>query len=347
MSGKGISAKLLGYLFYVLIVLGAVGFGFGCFLGMDFYTLGDKTQSITVAAVAAGVLLALAVALAHLKRTYGNFKVCFIAEMILLIVFFGAAGYFAYSDLSHYFVVTKQRNKIQNKLDECITNTEKMFTEYDGYVKKRKDFYERYLAGLADSNAKKTRWSEYTGVYYDTTGRVSDLTQREELLFKLTTELCPSNYDKMKQVSSSWLGEARGVVKNWSPIDIVKPIGIVDVVNNVEQNSKAWRDTLVSLSKYRQKKEDAENFAGRLSFDNTLSDVKGRFRERGDIMARLNVMAVATTLVLVALMLVYWLWPGRSSKFKVLDWILGRHTDGGKTGKAAAVEDDTTIPRWF
>jgi hypothetical protein len=314
------SDKLKSHLLYALSVFGAVGFGLGCFLGRDFYTLGDKSQSFICAAVVAGVLLMLTVVLAYLKRTDGgnsyfgeyHFHIYFVFEIVLLVSFLGTAGYFAYSDLSHYFVVTKQKDKIKSKLDECITSTEKMFSEYDGYVNKRKGFYERYLEGLADSNAKKTRWSEYAGVYYDTTGRVSDATQREELLFKLTTELCPSNYDKMKQISSKWLGETRGVVKYWNPI------GIVDVVNNVEQNSKVWRDTLVSLSKYRQKMEDAENFTGRLSFDNTLSDVEARFRERGDLRTRLNGKTFGVTLVWVVLMLGYYIIGAKqSSKNKV------------------------------
>jgi len=353
-SGKGKSGKTLGYVFYVFIVLGAVGFGFGCFLGRDFYTLGDKAQSIAWAAAAAAILLTLAVTVAQLKRTAGNFMTCFVMEMISLILFLVAAGYFAYSDLSHYFVVTKQKDKIQSKLDECITHTEKMFSEYDAYVKRREEFYGRYLEGLAGQDAKKTRWSEYARVY-DTSGSVSDAKQREEEVFKLHANLFPSNYDKMKQISSNWLADARNVVKNGSPIDVVKPIGIVDVVNSVDTNSTKWRDTLIALSKYRHKMEDAEDFAGRLSFGNTLNDVKARFRERGGLKSRLNWMAIVTTLVLVALMLLYYINPGGGGPWgysskntlirRIKDWLFGKSTSS--IGKDVAIEDDTTIPKWF
>jgi len=300
---------------YMLIMLGAGGgFGFFCLLGRKFYTLGDKTQNWKCV-VAGGALLVLAVLAAEFKRTDGgdsklgryHFHVCFVLEMLCLAFFLGTAGYFAYSDISHYIMVTKQKDKIQSKLDECMTNMEKMFWDYDGYVKKRKELYKIYLEGLADPNAKKIRWNEYVKVYYDTTGKVSDSAQREELLFKLSTELCPSNYDNIKQISSAWFGEARGAVKNWKSIGILKPIDIVDVVNKVEQKSKEWHDTLTVLSsKHRSNMENAENFVGQLSFDSALGDVRAMFRERGNLKSRL-MWTILITLAAVAMMLMYYM----------------------------------------
>ena len=58
----------------LLTVLGTLGFGFFCFLSLNFKTLGDTTTSIIWAVTISLILGGLAFGVKLLKRTSRNFK---------------------------------------------------------------------------------------------------------------------------------------------------------------------------------------------------------------------------------------------------------------------------------
>lgn len=252
----------------VLTLLAALAFGFVCFLGTNFFTLGNTSQSIILAVIIAILLSGTALGAKLLKRTSRNFKTGFVWEMILLVLFTGLTVFFAYSPFPHYFVVSGQKTEIQSKLTASIAQAESMFEEYEHYAENRESLYKSKLRSVAV--AKSINPSEYTEYGFENNG-VTDEKQIENKMFTVHADLFPSNFEEMKKNNSAWLADSKNIVDQW------KPIGIVGVVNAVEQNSKDWLEQLKQLSSIREKGEQTEDFTYNLSFD----DIKKYFTTLG------------------------------------------------------------------
>jgi energy-coupling factor transporter transmembrane protein EcfT len=295
----------------VLTALAALAFGFICFLGTNFFTLGNIKQSIILAVVIAVLFSGLVFGAKLLKRTSRNFKTCFVWEIVLLVLFAVFAVVFAYSPFPHYFVVSEQKTDIQSKLSASITQAENMFVEYEKYTANREKLYKSKLRSV--TAAKSINPSKYAAFGFENNG-VVDSKQIDNKIFTLRADLFPSNYLQMKQVDSTWLANARNVVASW------KPIGIVSVVNEVEQNSTQWLGELLELSTIREQGEQAEDFAYTLSFD----DVKKHFTTLGKPTRQSACWAVLA----YVLMLLPWFITKRHSRFPGFKFLFA-------TGKAA------------
>jgi Tfp pilus assembly protein PilE len=281
----------------VLTLLAALAFGFVCFLGTNFYTLGNITQSIIVTAIIVVSLIVTAFSAKLLKRTSSNFKTCFVWEIIFLVLFTGLMAFFAYSPFPHYFVVSEHKTEVQSKLTESITQAENMFAEYEKYAKNRESLYKNKLGSVVA--AKNINPREYAEYGFENNG-IADSKQIENKMFTLHAELFPSNFLDMKQVDSTWLANARNIVNSW------KPIGIVSIVNEVEKNSNDWLNVLVKFSTYRGKGEQAEDFVYSLSFD----DVKEHFI----VFGKPILLSIGLAGITYLLMLLSYFITGRSTK---------------------------------
>jgi hypothetical protein len=296
----------------VLTLLTALAFGFVCFLGTNFYTLGDITQSVIKAAIIAVLLFTTSVTAKLLKRTSRNFKTCFIWEMIFLALFTGLTVFFAVSTFPHYFTVSEQKTDIQNKLVASITQAENMFTEYEKYAVNRENLYKNKLRSVVA--AKNVNPNEYTEYGFENNS-VADSKQIDNKLFTLHAELFPSNFVAMKQTDSVWLADARKTVDGW------KPIGVVNVVNEVEKNSNNWLNELVKFSNFRAKGEQTTDFTYNLSFE----DVKEYFTASGKHVPLSIGLAVAAYL----LMLLPWLAARRDTRCPGIKMIFGYGPSSG------------------
>lgn len=287
----------------VLTVLTALAFGFVCFLGTNFYTLGDTTQSIFLASIITVSLAGTAFITKLLKRTNCNFKTNFILEMVVLVAFTGLTIFFAYSPFPHYFNVSEKKADIQSKLQASITQAENMFTEYESYVENRKNLYEHNLRSVAV--AKGINPSDYTN-YDFVSSSVSDDVQIQNKMFTIHADLFPSNYSDsisrtgIKEVATDWLRKAKNTTNDW------KPIGVVEVVNQVEMNSQKWKNDLITLSQTRQNGEITNDFDYDLSFD----DVKTHFTTLG----KPTPLSIGLAVGAYLLMLLSWFVTKRSSK---------------------------------
>jgi hypothetical protein len=296
----------------VLTLLSALAFGFVCFLGANFYTLGDTKQSIIIAAIIAVILGGLAIGAKLLKRTSRNFKTCFIVEVILLILFTGFSALFSYSPFPHYSNVSAKKADIQYKLTMSITQAENMFDEYESYASKRENLYKSKLTSVAASQS--TNPSEFDE--YGFVNNVAIKTQIENKMFTVHADLFPTNYSDsinscgIKEVATKWLKDAKKTVGNW------KPIGIVAVVNEVEKNSQDWLNTLIDLSKVREKGERTKDFEYALSFAN----VKTAFQTLGKPTA----LTIGLAALAYVLMLLSWFITKRHSKFPGLKLLFGK-----------------------
>jgi hypothetical protein len=258
----------------VLTVLTAIAFGFICFLGKNLSTQGNIFVSIAWAAIISVSLAGTAFLAKLLKRTSRNFKINFILEIIVLLLFSVFTVIYTYSPFSHYFNVSAKKADIQNKLQTSITQAENMFTEYERYVDNRKVNFRGQLATAVATQASGNK--DYTD--YGFVSGVDDQLQINNKMFAIHSDLYPTNYSDtvnnngIKEVAISWLVKAKNTNKSW------KSIGIVNVVNDVKKNSENWKNQLDSFSKIREKGEKAEDFKYKLSFDN----VQTHFTTIGD-----------------------------------------------------------------
>ncbi len=258
----------------LLTVLGTLVFGFFCFLSVNFLTLGDTTLSIIWAVLISFILGGLAFGVKLVKRTSRNFKTFIIWEWVLIFLFVVVA-FFAIFPFSHYFVVTAQKENIQNKVVSNITQAEGLFIAYESYADNRLNIYKSRLNSIVA--AKRVNPEEYKNFGF--VEGTDDNTQVENKMFSLKAQLYPSNYSEMKQIDSDWLSDAKDKVTSWSPT------GIVKVVNTLKIEISSWNEQLKSYSSFRAKGETATDFDFPLSFD----DVSGIF----------NMKTIPNTLALI------------------------------------------------
>lgn len=299
----------------LLTLLTALLFGLVCFLGTYFYTLGKTSQSIWLAIIIVGLLCGTALSAKLLKRTNHNFKSFFIWEMVLLVLFTVFLVFFSYWPFTHYFIVSRQKVEIHNKLDASISQAENMFTEYERYAENRENLYKGMLQSVVA--AKKTNPSAFVAFGFVNNG-VADGKQIENKMFTVHADLFPTNYEDMKQVDSTWLANAKQTLNNrwaWN-------FGVVDIVNNMEQNSKDWVSKLLKLSAVREKSEPPNDFAYNLSFD----DVKTHFTTLGMPTG----ISIGLSVVAYFLMLLSWFVTKRHTRFPGLNVIFGKEGLSGK-----------------
>ncbi len=237
-------------------VLAAIGFGFFCFLSLNFLSLGETVPSIIWAAGFAFVLGSLALGAKALKRTSRNFKACIVGEWVLLFLFIVVACV-AVFPFSHYFSVSTQKGEIQQKMTANIAQVERMFSDYEKYTNNRLIIYENKLKSIVVG--KKVNRSEYRK--YGFVAGTDDNTQIENKIFTLRAQLYPSHYEEMKQVSTDWLASSKATVSTW------KPIGIVTVISKIENNFISWREQLKGFSAFRASGEIATDYEYEHSFD--------------------------------------------------------------------------------
>lgn len=307
----------------VLSVLAALAFGFVCFMGANFLNIdNDKvwgmphtTGCIIMALFCSILLFVTAFGAKLLKRTSSNFKTSFIVEIVLLMLFVLFAMFFAMktSPFTHYFTVSSQKSEIKSKLQKSITQAEEMFSQYESYAYNRENLYKHKLQSIA--NAKNLNPNEYAEYGFDSTSNISDTLQIANKLFTVHADLFPTNYSDtiahngIKEVASNWLQEAKKTTNIW------KPIGIVGVVNDIEKNSNEWLNTLVKISKVREKGEQASDFEYTLSFD----DVKTHFTK----LNRPTNIALVLAVLAYVLMLLSWFVTKRSTRFPGFNFLFG------------------------
>jgi Tfp pilus assembly protein PilE len=296
------------------MLLTALIFGFVCFLGTNFYTLGNTTPSLILAAFITLLLSGTALGAKLLKRTSRNFKTCFIWEIILLVLFTGLMALFSYSPFPHYFVVSRQKTEIQSKLTASITQAEKMFANYERYAEKREALYKRKLRNVVA--AKSINPSEYAKYGFEDNG-IANSKQIENKLFILHAELFPTHYsntisgDGIKEIATTWLSAAKNKLAGWKPIGV----DIVDIVNEVEQNSTNWLNILMGFSTVREKGEQVKDFAYKLSF----GDVKTHFTT----LDQPTLLSICLAVIAYLLMLLPWIVTRRHSRFPGIKIIFG------------------------
>lgn len=253
----------------VITVLTALGYGFICFLSINFYTLGDTNRSILLSLVITLLLAGAAMGAKLFKRADRNFRTAIIFEIVCLVLLAGFVTLFTYSIFSHYFIVLSKKSEIQRRLEENIRQAANMFPEYERYAANRETLYRNKLKSVI--TAKNINPEEYRKYGFES-NTVSDDKQLENKMFTVHADLFPANYHEIRKADSTWLHNARKITESW------KPIGIVSVVRDVEQNTLQWLKKLEHLSKVRENGEEASDF----SYAFTFNEVKSSFTRPDD-----------------------------------------------------------------
>lgn len=310
----------------VLSVLAALSFGFVSFLGANFMNIGnDKVwgMSHTIGCVVIAIFIAMLLfgtsfGAKLLKKTKRNFKTSILTEVILLTMFVFLAVFFTIktSPFMHYFTVTAQKEEIKNKLLTSITQAEKMFPTYERYANNRETFYNGNLdSAVAAKEINPTKYNEYG---FNTTSSVSDAAQIQTKMFRIHAHLFPTNYSStnenngIKEVATEWLRDAKNTNSGW------KPIAIVNIVNEIDENSKEWLNKLVTLSKIREQGEQGElpkDFPYTHSFD----DVKTHFTK----LDKPTPFSIGLAVLAYVLMLLSWFVAKRDTRFPGFKTLFG------------------------
>ena len=248
----------------LLTLLGSLGFGFFCFLSINFLTLGDTFISLIQASVITLILGGLAFGLRLLKRAGGSFKTCIILEFVLCGLFLLSA-YAATFPFSHYFSVYVQKAEIQEVILSNINQAEGLYTEYEAYYKKREKRYEDHLKSVV--KAKGVCPSCYNSLGFNSA--IQDDINIKQRIEILDAQLNPPNYKIIKEENLTWLYASKEYVVNWSPLRII------EVVNTLESEISSWEAQLIELSEWSAPNESAEDYYSNL----VDTDVSNNFSE--------------------------------------------------------------------
>lgn len=253
----------------VISLLAIIVFSFVCFLGANFYTLGDTISSILKALLVFALLSGTIFGSRFFKITSRNFKANFIGEVILILLFTSFTALFFYDSFSHYFGVSHRKTEIKASLNKSIKQAENIFVEYEDYANNRINMYESRLNSVVIS--KNIDPQSYANYGFQNNG-VSDKTQIENKKFEIIADLFPTNYSDptnnsgIKELATSWISSSKSKVAIW------KPIGIVGVVNQLDDNANEWLNKLIKLSSKRERGEQTEDFVYQLYFENVKGD---------------------------------------------------------------------------
>lgn len=300
----------------VLTLLAALAYGFVCYLSLNFYSLGNTKQSILWSLIIILLLIGTALGAKLLKITSRNFKACCIWEMILLVLFSVCMFLFSYTVFPHVFVVSGQKLEIQAKLSSSITQAENMFAKYERYAENREALYKNKLRSAVIT--KGTNPTEYISLGFLNNG-VTDEKQIENKMFTVHADLFPTNYSDsvnkngIKEVATAWFSKAKNKITGW------KYIGIVSVVNEVEQNTDEWLNKLVEFSKVRENGE-SDDSVNDFDYPLSFSDVKMYFITKGSP----TLLSICLSLFAYGLMLMSYLITKRHTKFPGCKVLFGR-----------------------
>lgn len=294
----------------LLTVLGTLGFGFFCYLSVNFHTSGDTITSVIMAAIFSLLLGGLAFTLKLKKSTSRNFKSSIAIEGVMLFIFLLIA-LIAVFPFSHFFYISAQKENIQQKIITNIDNAEVLYTEYESYAKTRMEIYEAQLKSAIYT--KQTNIQDYTKFGFSF-GANDDI-QKKNKLFSLKAKLFPSNYDEMKQVNTNWLTNSKQKILNWSPLSIVK------IVNILKDEIPAWVEQLNSYSSFKAKGEDYHEFEFKLSDTDFSTDLTQKYNTTS--------FSIFLAIALYVIMLLPYLIEKRHSKFPGLKMIFRNNIKKG------------------
>ena len=288
----------------VLTMVTAMAFGFVCFLGMNFLTLGNIYKSIKWGVFISITLAGTAYGAKLLKVTNHNFKTYFVMEVISLILFTSLTVYYSFSYFPHYYCVSDRKAEIQNDIKANIEQAIRMFPKYESYVETRIRNFRGYLETVSRDSI--VRPALYKSIFKS---GISDSIQINYKVSNLNKDLMYSEYSDtvtnngIKEKALAWLQNAESMTPDW------KPVSIIDVVNKIEQYTIKWNGELYILS--QKVHPDEPNNSNLYNYPLApLKSVKDKFTTR----QAPTLLSIGLSIIAYGLMLLSYLVATRSSK---------------------------------
>jgi len=249
----------------VISALAILVFGFISFLGTNFLYIEsekvwgfDRVIGCILIAITISIILGiLSFFLVSLKKTSRKFKSRFLLELLVLILFIFFTILFSSksSPFIHYFSVSSKSEEITSQLDSRVDTLIRMFTKYESYVAQRESDYKQHLQSISLNKASDP--ITYGSCGFNATSS-ADNNKIDIKVGILKRYLFPSNYTDtsglgIRDIAYNWLADAKVITSQnkW------KPIGVVDIIRNIDINAANWNTQLTTISRYKAPCEQA------------------------------------------------------------------------------------------
>tara|TARA_Y100000385_G_C13108238_1_gene649842 strand:- start:1780 stop:2727 length:948 start_codon:yes stop_codon:yes gene_type:complete len=239
----------------LISLLTGIGFGFICFLGFNFYSFGDTRLSIFVASVITLLMIGTSMIAIRLKRTNRNFKIRRIWEILFLFLFTAFTVCFTSFPFSHYFSVTNNEVEIQSKLTKNLGQVDKLYEDYKKYYEIQKKGYDLDLdqAIINHDRGNDTSLYRELGFIEVEDSNISNDIQKRILIDKFQRDLFPKDFNEKRIKDSTYVENSKKIIYNWK----YKPIGIFEIIKNLEDVIASTKEQLINLSKNGDHKIDS------------------------------------------------------------------------------------------
>ena len=229
----------------LISLLTGIGFGFISFLGFNFFSFGDMRLSIFVASVITLLMIGTSMIAIRLKRTNRNFKVRRIWEIFFLFLFTSFTVFFIYFPFSHYFSVTNNEVEIQSRLSKNLGQVDKLYEDYQKYYEEKKRKYDFKLDQAIFSYELGGGSAQFLelGLKQDQDLSLED--QKRSLIAKFKRDLLPKDFNEKRKKDSIYVENSKKIIYNWK----FKPIGIFEIIKNLEDVIVSTKTQLINLSK--------------------------------------------------------------------------------------------------
>jgi hypothetical protein len=213
----------------VLTLIGILVFGLISFFGTIYLQSGNLKMSILYPAVYSFGLLLTIVLATYFKSQRFNFQKNALRELIFILLYI-VISVFSVKGFVHFFTVQERKKEIGTKIEENISNVENMFVQYEERVNERVLAFDGFLdATIVGKNSNQPLYLKYFVV-----GGPNESFQKNNKINFFKDDLKPAEYDTMKFLALEWLKKSRQTILD------IKPVGIIDVLNNFESNSNEW-----------------------------------------------------------------------------------------------------------
>ena len=235
----------------LISLLTGIGFGFICFLAFNFYSFGDTRLSIFVASVITLLMIGTSMIAIRLKRTNRNFKIRRIWEILFLFLFTAFTVCFTYFPFSNYFSVTNNEVEIQSKLTKNLGQVDKLYEDYKKYYETQKEEYDLKLDQAIINFIGDNKPSRFYELGFMDENINLDL-QKQILIGKFQRDLFPKDFNEKRIKDSIYVENSKKIIYNWK----YKPIGIFEIIKNLENVIASTKEQLINLSKNGDHKID-------------------------------------------------------------------------------------------
>jgi hypothetical protein len=192
----------------------------------------------------------------RLKRTNRNFKIRRIWEILFLFLFTAFTVCFTYFPFSHYFSVTNNEVEIQSKLSKNLGQVDKLYEDYQKYYEIQKVNQEGGLDSAIlnfELDHDTSQFLEFGLIQKTQDDDLSYDAQKRSFIEKFKRDLFPRDFNEKRKKDSIYVENSRNIIYNWK----YKPIGIFEIIKNLENVIASTKEQLINLSKNGDHKIDS------------------------------------------------------------------------------------------